>query len=75
MGHGRPGVGALWETEAQKLAVACARFQNKQYAGLRPETAFLSPNLDSVQDLTVDPRVSYPQGGKDIRGLCLLPIL
>lgn len=68
-------MGALWETEVQKAAAACARFQNKHSAGPRPETAFLSPELDSVQDLTVDPRVSYGQGGTDIWGLGPLPIL
>lgn len=59
-------MGALWETEVQKVTVACATFRNRRSAGLRPESAFLSPNLDSVQDLRVDPRVSFPQGGVNI---------
>ena len=62
--------GPCAEPEVQKVEVAGPRPWNKEAAGLRPETAFLSPNLGSFQDITVDSRVRQTQGARDIWGLC-----
>lgn len=62
--------GPCAEPEVQKGAVAGLRLWNKEAAGLRPETAFLSPNLGSFQDITVDSGVRQTQGARDIWGLC-----
>lgn len=63
--------GPCAEPEVQKGEMAGLRLWNKEAAGLRPETAFLSPNLGSFQDITVDSRVRQTQGARDIWG-CVL---